>query len=238
MPELSAEQVDQVQAKLHQVGLEFRPLEDEFLDHLCCAIEQNMGAGMTFAEAEKSAFAAFGEDEMKKLESETISIINKNSNSMKNMLVSLAAGLLLVLVTFISLKAEPPYLSPVPGDFKISSGFGWRVHPIFKEKKMHKGIDIPAPLGTDIVATSAGVVEEAGFSEKGYGYYVLIRHDDHYQSLYGQMTSDLQVEAGQKVKAGELIGYVGSSGRSTAPHLHYEVILDGEHVDPQEYMGM
>ena len=82
---------------------------------------------------------------------------------------------------------EPPSISPVEGALRITSNFGMRMHPILKEKRMHKGIDIAGPIGTPILATSDGIVEIAEYHE-GYGNYIVIRHDDHFQTLYGQMT--------------------------------------------------
>lgn len=238
MPELSIQELQEVEQKLQEAGLSYDVLEAEMLDHICCSIEQDLASGTRFSEAMQSAFDAFGEDELKKLETETISIINQNSITMKKMLISLAAGMFLVVTTLLSFNVDPPSRSPLKGDTQIASSFGMRMHPILKEKRMHKGCDFKAPLGTEIFATSDGVVEKVNYSPEGYGYHVVIRHDTHYKSLYGQMTADVRVEKGQVVKAGELIGFVGSSGKSTGPHLHYEVIKDGEHVDPEPYLGL
>ena len=112
----------------------------------------------------------------------------------------------------------------------IISGFGLRFHPILKYRRMHTGIDIAASKGTPIYATADGTVEEAE-RESGYGNVVMINHGFGYETLYGHMSS-FKVKNGQKVKRGEIIGYVGMTGLAEAPHVHYEVILNGTKVNP------
>jgi hypothetical protein len=110
-------------------------------------------------------------------------------------------------------------------------GFGWRTHPIYKTMEMHPGMDFPAAEGTPVYATGDGVIQQSDASMQGYGNHVIIDHGFTYQTLYGHL-SRINVRAGQKVKRGELIGLVGSTGLSTAPHLHYEVIKNGQKVNP------
>ncbi|MDN5205552.1 M23/M56 family metallopeptidase [Fulvivirgaceae bacterium BMA10] len=117
---------------------------------------------------------------------------------------------------------------------RLSSGFGMRFHPIKKVKKMHLGIDLSAPVGTEIFATADGEVALIKNQDTGYGKQILLEHGDHYSTRYAQL-NDFTVEMGDKVKKGDVIGYVGSSGTSTAPHLHYEVLKDGKRVDPEDY---
>jgi murein DD-endopeptidase MepM/ murein hydrolase activator NlpD len=114
---------------------------------------------------------------------------------------------------------------------RIASGFGYRIDPIYKTTKMHPGIDFTAPQGTPIYATADGVVKMAGFSDGGYGNHVIINHGYGYETLYGHMFK-VKAKAGQKVKRGEVIGYVGSTGKSTGPHCHYEVHKNGQKIDP------
>ena len=114
------------------------------------------------------------------------------------------------------------------------SGFGMRVHPIHKILRLHAGLDFNVPHGTPIRATGNGRVLKSGQSGSGYGLHVVIDHGYKYQTLYGHM-SGTKVKAGQVVKKGQLIGYVGSTGTSTAPHLHYEVHFNGNAVDPIKY---
>jgi hypothetical protein len=113
-------------------------------------------------------------------------------------------------------------------------GFGKRINPIYKTEEFHSGVDIGAPEGTPIYATGDGVVEVAESSDEGYGNHVVISHGYGYKTLYGHML-ELQCEEGKKVKRGECIGLVGSTGLSTNPHIHYEVIKNGEKVNPIHY---
>lgn len=117
---------------------------------------------------------------------------------------------------------------------RLSSDYGTRTHPVLGRRMGHKGIDLAAPTGTPIYATADGTVSRAG-PYSSYGNYVAIEHGGKIQTRYAHM-SRIAVEAGTKVKKGELIGYVGSTGRSTGPHLHYEVRVDGEAVNPVPYM--
>lgn len=116
----------------------------------------------------------------------------------------------------------------------VTSGFGWRTHPIYKTQEMHPGMDFSAEQGTPIYATGDGVVEVADNLAQGYGNHVVINHGFGYQTLYGHM-SRIACTVGKKIKRGQLIGYVGSTGLSTAPHLHYEVIKNGEKTNPINY---
>lgn len=114
---------------------------------------------------------------------------------------------------------------------RIASGFGMRIDPVYGTPKMHKGLDFTAPQGTPIYATGDGVVSVAGYSESGYGNHVEINHGYGYETLYGHMVR-VKVRKGQRVKRGEVIGWVGSTGKSTGPHCHYEVMVNGNNVDP------
>ena len=115
---------------------------------------------------------------------------------------------------------------------RISSPFGKRRHPIYKDIRIHWGVDYAAPKGTAIYAAGDGVVQVAKYNG-GYGNYVKIRHNDRYSSAYGHMNGYAKgIKAGVRVKQGQVIGYVGNTGKSTGPHLHYEVIQDGRRVNP------
>ncbi|MDR0941791.1 MAG: M23 family metallopeptidase [Bacteroidales bacterium] len=116
---------------------------------------------------------------------------------------------------------------------KFVSGFGFRMHPIYKTVRMHSGIDLTAPTGTKIYATGDGVVQNANF-ERGYGKQVVINHGYNFSTVYGHMDKIL-VHQGQKVKRGELIGLVGNTGTSTGSHLHYEVRRHNVPVNPINY---
>jgi len=117
---------------------------------------------------------------------------------------------------------------------RLASGFGMRMHPIYKIAKMHAGLDFTADPGTEIYATGDGVIEAVDSKLSGYGHHVVIQHGFGYETLYAHM-SRVAVRTGEKVKRGQVIGYVGNTGTSTGPHLHYEVIKNGEKVDPAFY---
>ena len=131
--------------------------------------------------------------------------------------------------------ASIPAIQPISNkDLKrIASGYGYRIHPIYKTHKFHSGIDFTAPSGTPIYATGNGVVDVAERGA-GYGNHVVVDHGFGYKSLYGHM-SRIKVKPGQKVTRGELIGYVGSTGTSTAPHVHYEIIKGNNKINPINY---
>ncbi len=131
------------------------------------------------------------------------------------------------------LLASTPAIQPVSNKNlkRIASGFGYRIDPIYKTIKLHPGLDFTAPSGTPIYATANGSIEIAGNRGDGYGKLVVINHGYGYKTLYGHMYR-IKARVGQRVKRGEVIGYVGSSGKSTGPHCHYEVIKYGSKLDP------
>ncbi|MET1754018.1 M23 family metallopeptidase [Novosphingobium sp. RD2P27] len=126
-----------------------------------------------------------------------------------------------------------PSRTPLEG-IKLTSSFGMRNHPVVGGMRAHKGIDLAAPVGTPIYATADGLIGKASWFG-GYGLYVQIKHGNDLETRYGHM-SRLNVAEGQQVRKGDVIGYVGSTGRSTGPHLHYEVRVDGQAVNPIPYM--
>jgi hypothetical protein len=116
----------------------------------------------------------------------------------------------------------------------VASGYGHRIHPIYKIPKMHTGIDFSAPVGTPVYATGGGVVQSVIRSERGLGNQIVIDHGFGYRTLYASL-DEIQVRRGERVQRGDQIGTVGDSGLSVAPHLHYEVHLDGETMNPINY---
>ena len=134
------------------------------------------------------------------------------------------------------LLAATPAIQPVSNSDlnRIASGFGLRIDPVYKTVKMHAGLDFSAPTGTPIFATADGVVKTAGYSSGGYGNHVIINHGYGYETLYGHMVR-IKSRYGERVKRGEIIGYVGSTGKSTGPHCHYEVRKGGNKLDPVYY---
>jgi murein DD-endopeptidase MepM/ murein hydrolase activator NlpD len=135
-----------------------------------------------------------------------------------------------------AMLAAVPAIQPISNkDLKrTASGWGYRIHPIYKIRKFHYGMDFTAPTGTEIYATGDGVVKVVNSSQRGYGNKVVIDHGFGYQTLYGHMSA-FNVKVGQKVKRGDVIGYVGNTGLSTGPHLHYEVIHNNKKVNPVNY---
>lgn len=129
--------------------------------------------------------------------------------------------------------ASLPAIQPVSNKElnRLASGYGFRIHPIYKVRKLHTGIDFSAPRGTPIYATGDGVISVAVSNHGGYGREVQINHGYGYVTLYAHL-DNFTVKPGQHVKRGQCIGYVGSTGTSTAPHLHYEVIHNGQKVNP------
>ena len=131
------------------------------------------------------------------------------------------------------LLSSTPAIQPVSNKNlnRLASGFGYRIDPVYKNVKFHAGLDFAAPLGTPIYATADGVVKVAGNLGNGYGNHVIVNHGYGYETLYGHMYR-LAVRNGGRVKRGEVIGYVGSTGKSTGPHCHYEVHKNGRPLDP------
>jgi murein DD-endopeptidase MepM/ murein hydrolase activator NlpD len=129
--------------------------------------------------------------------------------------------------------AATPAIQPVSNKdlSRIASGFGYRIDPVYKSIKMHAGLDFAAPQGTPIYATANGRVKTSGYSSGGYGNHVVIDHGYGYETLYGHMVR-VKARAGQQVLRGEIIGYVGTTGKSTGPHCHYEVHKNGNKIDP------
>jgi murein DD-endopeptidase MepM/ murein hydrolase activator NlpD len=132
--------------------------------------------------------------------------------------------------------ASIPAIQPVSNKqlSRMASGYGYRIHPIYKTRKMHAGMDFSAKTGTEIYATGDGVISKVRRSKRGYGNHVKINHGFGYETLYAHMSKYI-VRKGQKVNRGEVIGYVGNTGTSVAPHLHYEVHKDKRKINPVNF---
>ena len=144
------------------------------------------------------------------------------------------------LIAYASEKEEMlssiPAIQPLSNkDLKrTASGFGYRIHPIYKISKFHSGMDFTAPTGTEVYATGNGVIETVKSARRELGNHIVIDHGFGYETVYGHLDG-FNVREGQKVKRGDVIGFIGSTGLSTAPHLHYEVLVNGRQVDPALY---
>lgn len=230
---LSTNQLKYIQNFLKKNEITHDDLSEELLDHIATQIEIKIATGIPFHTAAASSFESFKKDEMKEIQSQILSL-NQKQFIMKRL--SLAALALLMFSTLVwSIDFDPPSRSPLGEKFTISSPFGERMHPIHKKRKMHKGIDFRAPIGAPVYATADGIISKTQFKSTGYGNLIIIKHDDNFETYYAQL-SEIQVTVDQKVKKGDLIGLVGSSGTSTAPHLHYEVRKDGKAQDPEMYL--
>jgi len=131
------------------------------------------------------------------------------------------------------LLAHTPAIQPVSNKDlnRVASGYGYRIDPVYKTTKFHAGLDFSAPQGTPIYATADGTVSTAGNTGNGYGNHVIISHGYGYETLYGHMVR-VKVRNGEAIKRGEVIGWVGSTGKSTGPHCHYEVHKYNEKINP------
>ncbi len=121
---------------------------------------------------------------------------------------------------------------PLPGA-RISSPFGWRVHPVLHTRRFHKGVDYEAALGTPVIAAADGVVED--FGRRGnYGNYIRLRHSNRLETAYAHLSAfSATLTVGMTVHRGDVIGYVGMTGIATGPHLYYELLVDGRQIDPE-----
>lgn len=181
----------------------------------------------------------------KKIEFQKVAAINDEElgNDLSNTLNNISARIKYQFASYNAIEkmitnqseklACIPAIQPVSNrDLdRIASGFGMRIDPVYGTLKMHKGLDFTAPQGTPIYATGDGRIEMAGFDESGYGIHVIINNGYGYETLFGHMAK-VKVRAGEYVKRGEVIGWVGSTGKSTGPHCHYEVHINGQLVDP------
>lgn len=157
----------------------------------------------------------------------------KEANNLKNDFIYVGQKIF-VPIDYVGIAFnvyDSSFIWPVYG--RISSTYGWRVHPIYNRRSFHTGVDIAAPKGTPIFSATSGIVKYAG-EYGGYGLAVIVDYGK-YEIVYGHM-SKVCVYKGQSVKKGELLGRVGSTGVSTGPHLHFEVRINGRHTNPMAYL--
>lgn len=144
----------------------------------------------------------------------------------------------LALFAFNPTKNPIPNIHPIYGmeTLEVTSGYGMRIHPLTGEEKMHRGVDFKAPLGTPVMATADGIAVKVVRGDKGYGNVIVLSHENGVKSLYSQL-EEIDIIKGEYVFQGDIIGNVGSTGKSTGPHLHYEILLDDKNVNPANYLG-
>lgn len=236
MISLNEEQIERVLNEIEKQGVSSEALRTEVLDHACCSIEKQMTNGMSFEKSLESSMESFGEKGLYKIENQIKSLKRKKGIMRKLRLSTTSIAACLTLLVLAVDAQERPEIKPLEeGKFRISSSFGKRMDPFAKKEKFHSGLDMAVPSGTPVKATADGIVEKATNTE-GYGNHIVIVHEGGFKTLYANL-SEYKSEVGQKVKKGEIIALSGNTGRSTAPHLHYEVMKDGEHVDPEMYFS-
>ena len=242
--------------EIGQMRVEYDKLIDEFsildkeLDHLQerDAYAYRMVFGMEPVDDNVLEGGIGGHDEYKLLREyrhsgDLMASANERVRKLKHRMVIQSKSMDTVITAAVekeAMYAAIPSIKPVrsdrlPRSVRLLSGFGYRIHPVYKVRKMHAGIDFTAPVGTPIQATGDGVIERVERRSTGYGYNVIINHGYNYKTLYAHMAR-IDVKKGEKVKRGQQIGVVGSTGTSTAPHCHYEVIYKGRKVNPINYV--
>ena len=240
MSELTEKQISAVFEELKARGLSNRNLREEILDHVCCLVELSVSENNTFEDALESALADFSKTAIVRLQSEIKFPFTYQQKMMKKLtVITSVLSMVLIFWAVSTLAQQVPEIIPIEnGKVSQKGTYGMKTLNIQGEKaeKFHRGVDIPAPEGTPILATADGVVEETLPEGEGnaYGNRITLSHGDTYQTRYAHLSS-IVVKKGQKVKKGEVIGYCGNTGRSTGPHLHYEVIESGEMVNPENF---
>lgn len=171
--------------------------------------------------------------------SELMSELNARLDQLKNQLVLQSKSydeIAKLAKNKENMLASIPAIQPVSNKdlTRIASGFGMRIDPIYRSPKMHTGLDFTAPVGTEVICTGKGKVVAIEYNNGGYGNHIIVDHGYGYQSHYAHL-SRFNVRPGQLVNRGDVIGFVGSTGKSTGPHLHYEIICNGEKIDPVHF---
>lgn len=231
--ELNSNQILYIKNDLKAKGFNSGSLQDEILDHICCMVEGHMLNGQNFEAAYSISLQSFGDHGFSELKKEVKRQTFRKKFLNSSTLTSGIAACILMFAVVVDARDRPD-IYPVVDHNGISSTFGNRMEPIRKVNKFHNGIDIRVPEGTPVKATASGVVITAAETE-GYGIHVVIRHDDGFETMYAHL-SGFAVQQGEKVSKGERIGLTGNTGRSTAPHLHYEIRKNGQHLDPADYL--
>ncbi len=231
MKSLTSQDIEILKQDLKEMGLNLHVLKDEILDHFCCLVEMEMENGKSFTESRLIVLKSFDEKEVNNTQKSTRRIHRFQSLKKKMKAISSVAAVLMLLMVAGADAQNKPEGFPIKGETKVTSSYGKRKDPFQKKMRFHNGIDLKAKEGTPVVATGDGKVIAVEENPKGYGKRIVILHGEGYQTRYCHLSA-FKVEEGDVVKKGEVIGLVGNTGLSTAPHLHYEILKDGENVDP------
>ena len=207
-------------------------VQDELIDHWCCFIETAISQGSSFDAAFEEMKLHFDIHEAREIEQHFMASATAQPWSRNfQRAASIAAMLMLLVVAGVDAQKRPD-ISPLFDQHPITSAFGDRIHPITFEELHHNGIDIKVPINTPVRSTADGTVYQVADDPHGHGRYIIIRHNDGYETLYANL-SDIKVSHRQAVLKGEIIGHTGNSGSSTAPHLHYEIRHNQKPVNPE-----
>ena len=205
----------------------------ELLDHICCMVEIQLTEGKDFASAYSEVLKTFGKEGFEELKQTSPVVKKQRRNTISQILASGIAASIFMMVFGVDAQ-EPPTISPLDHYKRITSNFGKRYNPLKRKEDFHKGIDFSAEIGTPVQSTAAGTVISVTNSVGGYGKKIEVEHSEGFVTRYAHL-SEIKVKEGDLVTLGQVIGLSGNTGFSTAPHLHYEVIKDGQPQDPLNY---
>ncbi|MEO9966371.1 MAG: M23 family metallopeptidase [Reichenbachiella sp.] len=205
----------------------------ELLDHICCLVELELNEGKSFASAYKLALDSFGQEGFEELK-QVSPLVKKQRRSLVSQFLASGIAACIFMMVFVAGAQDPPTISPLDHYKRITSNFGERYNPLKKAQDFHNGIDFSAEVGTPVQSTASGTIKSVTNSFGGYGLHLEIEHGDGFITKYAHL-SEVKVKEGEMVVLGQIIGLSGNTGASTAPHLHYEVVKDGEHLDPKDY---
>ena len=243
----------EIQHMLQQGGIRTKALKEEYLDHYSSKYEQLIDDGIPHEQAIYIIHQEISLFDFRHANRQYFKLHYQKPLVMTSTILILLATLFFIPNTesdiiaaddcleaqehavVLASNEEPPSINPIAlKQIKMAAGFGMFMHPINKARQFHKGIDIRASIGTPVVAPSDGKIIKAGYDDKK-GNWIEIQHDDIYYTRYYHL-SKIDVTVDQVITKGSKIGEVGTTGASTGPHLHYEVIKDGKHVDPGHYI--
>ncbi len=208
-------------------------VSEEILDHFLSEIENRMISGESFEVAFQNIKNQFLPEEIKKVSRNKQWLVMMKQTKIWSFPIA-ASLVLMVVVLKTHSQSVGEWSAPIPDSelVRVSSDFGLRQHPINQTKKMHWGVDLVAKAGTTVRSVASGKVLEVAVSNTGYGNTITVEHNDSIQTRYSQL-QDILVKEGDEVGHLDVIGTVGSSGLSTGPHLHFEVIKNGQKVNPE-----